>query len=96
MDKYRQKEIMHKMLYLVHQRFNKESLEEWLSNYFKQPITIELGCEDCDYLSDWNYMFTYTDENGHVADFDIYVLMHKNRDPFGNTFFITEVDAEFF
>ena len=43
---------------LVYGRFSKESLEEELSMIFEEPIKIELGCEDVDYLTDWNYMFT--------------------------------------
>lgn len=80
---------------LVHKRFNKDSLEKELSKIFKEPITIELGCEDVDYLSDWNYMFS--SENDEIGgDFDIYVLKHKNTDIWGNTMFVTEINAEFF
>lgn len=79
---------------LVHRRFNKESLEKKLSDIFGQPITIELGCEDIDYLPDWNYMFNV--ENDEIGgDFDIYVLMHRNKDIWGNTMYVTEVGYEF-
>ena len=96
MSRYTEKqiEVLRLLETLVHQRFNKVSLEKQLSEWFKQPITIELGCEDCDYLSDWNYMFAI--ENDEIGgDFDIYVLMHKNKDGFGNEFYVTEVNGEF-
>jgi hypothetical protein len=82
---------------LVHLRFNKETLEKKLSEIFGETIIIELGCEDVDYLSDWNYMFTSNNEE-YGGDFDIYVLMHKeNRRGFdGATFMITEINCDFF
>ena len=90
----KQIEVLRLLETLVHQRFNKVSLEKQLSEWFNESITIELGCEDCDYLADYDYMFTIeSDEIG--GDFDIYVLMHKNVDCFGNTFYVTEIDAEF-
>ena len=82
---------------LVHQRFNKETLEKKLSEIFKEEIHIELGCEDVDYLTDWNYMFYSTNEK-YGGDFDIYVLMHKNigQSDNGTTMYITEVSYEFY
>lgn len=82
---------------LVHCRFNKETLEQRLSEIFGEKITIELGCEDVDYLTDWNYMFT-SEKPIIGGDFDIHVLMHKNcRQGFdGATFMITEINCEFF
>ena len=78
---------------LVHRRFNKESLEKKLSDIFGEPITIELGCEDVDYLPDWNYMFSV--ENDEIGgDFDIYVLMHKPSTD-KNTMYVTEVGYDF-
>lgn len=82
---------------IVHTRFNKETLEQTLSEIFNEPITIELGCEDVDYLTDWNYMFT-SNNSEYGGDFDIYVLFHKeNRKGFdGATFMVTEINCEFF
>ena len=82
---------------LVYGRFSKESLEEQLSMVFEEPITIELGCEDVDYLTDWNYMFT-SNHKEWGGDFDIYVLFHKDkRKGFdGATFMVTEVTYDFF
>lgn len=80
--------------HLVQHRFNKESLEKELSRIFGQPVTLELGCEDVDYLSDWNYMFNVEDDE-IGGDFDIYVLMHRNKDIWGNTMYVTEVGYDF-
>lgn len=92
------KEIIQKALnQIIHARFNKETLEQTLSEIFNEPITIELGCEDVDYLTDWNYMFT-SNNSEYGGDFDIYVLFHKeNRKGFdGATFMVTEINCEFF
>lgn len=93
----KQRIIIGAMQELVHGRFSKESLEEQLSMIFEEPITIELGCEDVDYLTDWNYMFT-SNHKDWGGDFDVYVLMHKeNRKCFGGaTFMVTEIGYEFF
>ena len=93
----KQRIITDAMQKLVHCRFSKETLEKQLSMIFEEPITIELGCEDVDYLTDWNYMFTSNNEDWG-GDFDVYVLMHKeNRKGFdGATFMITEINYEFF
>ena len=93
----KQRIIVGAMEQLVHGRFSKESLEEQLSMIFEEPITIELGCEDVDYLTDWNYMFSSVNKD-FGGDFDIYVLMHKeNRKGFGGaTFMVTEIGFEFF
>jgi hypothetical protein len=82
---------------LVYCRFSKETLEKQLTMIFGEPITIELGCEDVDYLTDWNYMFT-SNNSECGGDFDIYVLMHKeNRKGFdGATFMVTEINYDFF
>lgn len=80
---------------LVHHRFNKETLEKKLTEIFDEDIHLELGCEDVEYLSDWNYMFSCEQEDIR-GDFDIYVLMHKNRDCWNNTLYVTEVAYEFF
>lgn len=82
---------------LLHKRFNKQSLEKKLSEIFEEDIHIALGCEDVDYLTDCDYMFT--SEQEHIGgDFDIYVLFHKNkRDGYdGATFMVTEVACAFF
>lgn len=90
--------IKAKLNKLVFKRFSKESLEKKLSEIFDgEEIHIELGCEDVDYLTDWNYMFS-SEQDVIGGDFDVYVLMHKeNRPGFdGATFMVTEVGWEFF
>ena len=91
-----QKNIVSRLRKLVHNRFSKETLEEQLSKIFEEPITIELGCEDVDYLTDWNYMFTSYNKKW-CGDFDIYVLFHKDirKDFDGSTFMITEIGFDF-
>ena len=92
----KQKEIALQLENLVHQRFNKESLEEKLSEIFKEEIHLELGYEDVEDFPDYNYMFS-SDNEEYGGDFDIYVLMHKNlqRDCFGNEMYVTEVGYDF-
>ena len=82
---------------LLHKRFNKESLEKKLSEIFEEDIHIALGCEDVDYLTDWDYMFT-SEREDIGGDFDIYVLFHKDmRRGFDNAqFIVTEVACDFF
>lgn len=93
----RQHDISAKLEKLVHKRFNKETLEEELSKIFGgEKIHIELGQEDVDYLTDWNFMFT-SEQEDIGGDFDIYVLYHKEKrvGHDGATFMVTEVDCDF-
>lgn len=82
---------------LLHKMFNKESLEKKLSEIFEEDIHIALGCEDVDYLTDWDYMFT-SEREDIGGDFDIYVLFHRDmRNGFdGTQFMVTEVAYDFF
>ena len=92
----RQVSIISKLEKLVHNRFSVESLEKKLSEIFGgEEIKIELICEDVDYLADWNYAFT-SEQDVIGGDFDIYVLMQRNKDNNGNTMYVTEVGYEFF
>lgn len=77
------------MVSLVHKRFNIETLNAKLSEFFKQPINVEYIQEDTE-LSDWNLAFDT--EHG---DFDIYVLKMKNDGLDGSNIYITEVNCEF-
>lgn len=90
--------IIQKLERLVHKRFSVESLEKKLSEIFGgEEIHIELGYLDVqdETASDWNYMFT-SEQDVIGGDFDIYVLMHRNKDNNGNTMYVTEVGYEFF
>lgn len=93
----RQHDISAKLEKLVLKRFNEKTLEEELSKIFGgEEIHIELGCEDVDYLTDWNFMFT-SEQEDIGGDFDIYVLYHKEKrvGHDGATFMVTEVACNF-
>ena len=90
--------IIQKLERLVHKRFSVESLEKKLSEIFGgEEIHIELGYIDVEdeTAPDWNYMFT-SEQDVIGGDFDIYVLMQRNKDNNGNTMYVTEVGYEFF
>ena len=90
--------IIHALENLVHKRFSVESLEKKLSEIFGgEEIHIELGYVDVEdeTAPDWNYMFT-SEQDVIGGDFDIYVLMQRNKDKNGNTMYVTEVGYEFF
>jgi hypothetical protein len=94
----RQVDIINKLEKLVHNRFSIESLEKKLSEIFGgEEIHIELGYIDVEdeTAPDWNYMFT-SEQDVIGGDFDIYVLMHRNKDINGNTMYVTEISYEFF
>ena len=94
----RQVDIINKLEKLVHNRFSIESLEKKLSEIFGgEEIHIELGYLDVkdETASDWNYMFT-SEQDVIGGDFDIYVLMQRNKDINGNTMYVTEISYEFF
>lgn len=94
----RQVDIINKLEKLVHNRFSVESLEKKLSEIFGgEEIHIELGYLDVkdETASDWNYMFT-SEQDVIGGDFDIYVLMQRNKDINGNTMYVTEISYEFF
>ena len=94
----RQVDIIHKLEKLVHNRYSIESLEKKLSEIFGgEEIHIELGYLDVkdETASDWNYMFT-SEQDVIGGDFDIYVLMQRNKDINGNTMYVTEISYEFF
>jgi hypothetical protein len=90
-----QQRIKRELEDLVHQRFNIETLENKLSQIFNEEIKVEYGCEDVDYLADWNLMFS-SEQDVIGGDFDIYILKHKNIDNGGNEFYVTEIGYDFF
>lgn len=91
----KQREIVKAMESLVHKRFNEETLKAKLNKIFGKEIDgLELGYEDVEDFSDWDYMFSVNDDE-IGGDFDVYVLMHKNKDMFGDTFYVTEVGCDF-
>jgi hypothetical protein len=97
----RQRRIAMELEQLINHRFNEETLKDKLTEIFGKEIDgFELGCEDVDYFSDWNYMFSVED-NEIGGDFDVYFLTHRsvvqygNKDLNGNTLYVTEVNYEF-
>lgn len=91
----KQRKIAKAMESLVHKRFNEETLKAELTKIFGKEIDgFELGYEDVEDFPDWDFMFAVNDDE-IGGDFDVYVLMHKNKDMFGNTLYVTEVAYDF-
>ena len=90
-----QLDVISKLENLVYQRFNEETLNEELSKIFGEEIKVEIGCEDVDYLTDWDYMFT-SNQDIIGGDFDIYFLKHRENNVAKETFMVTEVGYEFY
>jgi hypothetical protein len=91
----KQRKIAKAMESLVHKRFNEETLKAELNKIFGKEIDgFELGYDDVEEFPDWDYMFAVNDDE-IGGDFDVYVLMHKNKDMFGNTLYVTEVAYDF-
>lgn len=97
----KQQKVAMELENLTNHRFNVESLKKKLTEIFGKEIDgFELGYEDVEDFSDWNYMFSVEDDE-IGGDFDIYVLMHRSviefgtNDTFGNSFYVTEVGYEF-
>lgn len=95
-EKYRemQLDIISKLKNLIHKRFNETTLNLELTKIFGEEIKVEIGCEDVDYLADWNYMFECT-KDIIGGDFDIYFLKHRENSTNRETFMVTEIGYEF-
>ena len=81
---------------LVGSRFNKESLEEKLTEIFGVPIAVEDISKEDDELADYNFMGGFDiPERELYGYFDIYFLKMR-RPGFDNAdIYITEVAIEF-
>jgi hypothetical protein len=89
---------------LVHSRFNMDTLNAKVSEFFGTSIEvcnvsqerIDSG-EDDDELTDWNLMFAFEseDENANPVDGDIYFLPMRREGFDGATMYIAEVGYEF-
>lgn len=99
-----QKEIIEFLEGLVHSRFSIESLNEKLTEFFKQKIEVYNASqgridngEDDDELSDFNLMFAFEseDDDANPVDGDIYFLPMRREGFDGATMYITEVGYEF-
>jgi hypothetical protein len=84
---------------LVHKRFNKETLEAYLTEKFSYPITLDDVSRDDDELSDYNFIgnidIKYPDGFHLFADIDIYFLKMRRAGWDDSDIYITEVSYEF-
>ena len=88
-----QKEVIKFLKNLVHKRYNIDTLNNELSQYFKEDIKAEFASEN-DYLTDYNIMFESKNKETY-GDFDIYVLLMRQPGFDNSTFMITEIGYEF-
>jgi uncharacterized protein YegJ (DUF2314 family) len=88
----KQKQVVEHLESLIHGRFNLETLQERLTDFFKEDIKLELREEDD--ISDWNYIFNSEKEDTY-GYYDIYVLNMRSPGWDGSTFYVTEVSYEF-
>lgn len=96
MNTQKQIECINFLETLVHQRFNIETLNEKLSQYFNEKIEAEFVNEndDTNELADWNIMFNSENEETY-GYFDIYVLKHRKIGYDNTEFYVTEIGYEF-
>lgn len=90
----RQKKLIQDLESLVHRRFNEETLNAELSIIFGEEVKVEEGCQDCDYLMDYDLMWN-SEKKGIAGFFDIYVLKSKPNYVGRYTMYVTEVGYEF-
>jgi hypothetical protein len=95
MHTQKQKDTINFLESLVHNRFNIDTLNTKLSEFFNEEIKAELiDNPDDEVLCDWNIMFNSDNEETY-GYFDIYVLMHNRPSYDGATFYVTEIGYEF-
>lgn len=81
---------------LVGSRFNKESLEEKLTEIFGVPIVVEDISEKEDELCDYNFVGCFDiPEKELYGYFDIYFLKMRRPDFDGSDIYVTEVGIDF-
>jgi hypothetical protein len=100
----RQLEVIDFLEQLVHNRFNMETLNKKLSDFFGEPVEVENNTQDrienldftCDedLPADFNLMFNLEREDQY-GYFDIYMLPMRRAGFDGSTMYITEVAYEF-
>lgn len=79
---------------LVNFRFNEQSLNKYLSEFFEVEIKVEDVSRDDDELVDYNYIFNI-DTKHLFIDVDIYFLKQRKAGFDDATFYITEVAYNF-
>ncbi len=94
-------EIIEFLEKLVGLRFSEDSLNNVLSEFFREKIKVYNASqgridngEDDDELTDWNLMANVSNEVAAV-DFDIYILPMRREGFDGATMYVTEVGYEF-
>jgi len=86
---------------LVQQRFNMNTLNAKVSEFFGTNIEIDnvtqenLDCGNDDELADWNLMFNVEDGTDQSGFYDIYMLPMRREGFDEATMYITEVGYEF-
>jgi hypothetical protein len=100
----RQLEVIDFLDKLVQNRFNMETLNKKLSDFFGEPIELENNTQarldsgdftcDEDLPADYNLMFNLEREDQY-GYFDIYMLPMRREGFEGSTMYITEVGYEF-
>lgn len=87
----REKQVISFLDGLVYDRFNIDTLNKKLSEYFGHEVRAEFVENEC---ADWNILFDI--DNGDVFGyFDLYVLKMKHAGLDGSTFMVTEVGYQF-
>ena len=90
-----QREVVKFLEDLVYERFNLETLNQKLSEYFGENINAEFVDEENEAgLGDWNIMFNSEKEETY-GYFDIYILKMRNVGYDGAEFMVTEIGYEF-
>jgi hypothetical protein len=92
----KQKEIVNFLESLIGERYNIDTLNEYLSNKFGEKIEAEIVNDDdeTNTLTDWNIMFN-SEKEDTFGYFDIYMLKMRNDNLDGSTFYVTEIGYEF-
>jgi uncharacterized protein with von Willebrand factor type A (vWA) domain len=96
MHTQKQKDTINFLESLVHNRFNIDTLNTKLSEFFNEKIEAEFVNEndDTNELADWNIMFDSKNEETY-GYFDIYVLKHRKVGYDNADFYVTEIGYEF-
>ena len=90
-----QREVVKFLEDLVYERFNLETLNQKLSEYFGENINAEFVDEENEAgLGDWNIMFNSEKEETY-GYFDSYILKMRNVGYDGAEFMVTEIGYEF-
>jgi hypothetical protein len=91
-----QKQIATLLEGLVGQRFNEETLNKRLSNFFQWDVKVEDISNKEDELADYNFVFGFGNADSELYGYgDIYFLKMRMEGFDGATFYVTEVNVDF-